>query len=313
MLEIIQSIAIIAIGAVVVTKEWPRIIPTKNKQKVALLDSCALIDGRVVELAKAGFVPYELAVPEFIVAELQFLADGNDSHKRERARFGLEVVQLLQREPEISVYIERTKVQARNTDDKLVKLAKKINADLFTTDFNLNQVASIEGVRVLNVNELSHALRPVALPDERFDVKVMQPGSNRDQGVGYMEDGTMIVIDGARKDIGKTIKVRITRTHQTIAGKMLFAAKVSDPATPPAKPAEAIRRTLDKHASAAQRRQPAPRYRPETSIAKPTPAKEPQPRHKAQPHYRKPDSARPQTKSEREASLLSAIDEMADK
>ena len=229
MLEIIQSVAIIAIGAVVVTKEFPRVLPRKNKQKVAILDSCALIDGRVVELAKAGFVPYDLAVPEFIVAELQLLADGSDSHKRERARFGLEVIQQLQHEADISLNIERTKVQAKTTDDKLVKLAKKINAELFTTDYNLNQVATIEGVRVLNVNELSHALRPVALPGEAFEVKVTQPGSNRDQGVGYMEDGTMIVIDGARKDIGKTVKVRITRTHQTVAGKMLFASRVSEP------------------------------------------------------------------------------------
>jgi rRNA-processing protein FCF1 len=315
MLEIIQSIAIVAIGAVVVTKEWPRLIPSKSKQKVALLDSCALIDGRVVELAKAGFVPYELAVPEFIVAELQFLADGNDSHKRERARFGLEVVQQLQREPEISVHIERTKVQARNTDDKLVKLAKKINADLFTTDFNLNQVASIEGVRVLNVNELSHALRPVALPDERFEVKVMQPGSNRDQGVGYMEDGTMIVIDGARKDIGKTIKVRITRTHQTIAGKMLFAAKVTEPAAAPvAKPAEAIRRTVEKPVPVAPHRNPMPKFRAPQPQAKPAPVRASQPRRQApqQSNYRKPstNTGRPRSKSEREASLLNAIDEM---
>ena len=308
MLEIIQSIAIVAIGAVVVTKEFPRLIPSKSKQKIALLDSCALIDGRVVELAKAGFVPYELAVPEFIVAELQFLADGNDSHKRERARFGLEVVQQLQREPEISVHIERTKVQARNTDDKLVKLAKKIGADLFTTDFNLNQVASIEGVRVLNVNELSHALRPVALPGEGFDVKVLQRGSNRDQGVGYMEDGTMIVIDGAQKDIGKTIKVRITRTHQTIAGKMLFAAKITEPAAhqPAAKPAEALVRQPDQ----GTRRAPAPR----TAAPKPRVNTAP-PKHAAQPRYRKTNqnNQRPRSKTEREASLLNAIDEMAEK
>jgi rRNA-processing protein FCF1 len=327
MLEIIQSIAIVAIGAVVVTKEFPRLVPSKSKQKIALLDSCALIDGRVVELAKAGFVPYELAVPEFIVAELQFLADGNDSHKRERARFGLEVVQQLQREPEISVHIERTKVQARNTDDKLVKLAKKINADLFTTDFNLNQVASIEGVRVLNVNELSHALRPVALPGEGFDVKIVQPGSNRDQGVGYMEDGTMIVIDGARKDIGKTVKVRITRTHQTIAGKMLFATRLAEPAAQqPVEPAEVVRRAVAKPVQ--PRRQHEPKFRapqPQAEItqqaqpqqAKPAPVRSQQPRRQPQQqNYRKPQSAaigRPRSKSEREASLLNAIDEMADR
>lgn len=311
MLDFIQTIAIIAIGAVVVTKELPRIIPTKNRQKVALLDSCALIDGRVVELAKAGFVPYELAVPEFIVAELQLLADGNDSHKRERARFGLEVVQQLQREPEISVHIERTKVQARNTDDKLVKLAKQINADLFTTDFNLNQVASIEGIRVLNVNELSHALRPVALPGEGFEVMVMQPGSNRDQGVGYMDDGTMVVIDGARQDIGKTIKVKITRTHQTVAGKMLFAAKINEPkpersSTPNLRP--------QKHAAKPVRTVSEPQLAP-----KPRLRNIPSANTKPLPAQSKPKQTQPQQQrqrysknrvNEREASLLSAIDEM---
>lgn len=227
MLDFFQTIAIIAIGAIVVMKEFPKLINQRGKQKMALMDSSALIDGRVVELSKAGFIPYKLAVPEFIVAELQLLADGNDSHKRERARFGLEVVQQLQRDPNVSVQIERTKVNAKTTDDKLVKLAKLIGADLFTTDFNLNQVANIEGIHVLNINELSHALRPVALPGEGFDVKIVQAGSSRDQGVGYMEDGTMVVIDGAKKDIGRIVKVRITRTHQTLAGKMLFANKIS--------------------------------------------------------------------------------------
>jgi uncharacterized protein YacL len=226
MLDIIQTVVIIIIGALVFIKELPKKINKSSYERLVLLDSCALIDGRVVELAKAGFVPGKLAVPEFIVAELQLLADGNDSHKRERARFGLEVVQQLQSELGASLQIERQHIEANSTDEKLVKLAKKIGADLFTTDFNLNQVASIEGVRVLNVNELAHALRPVALPGDTFEVKVLQVGSNREQGVGYLEDGTMIVIDNARKDIGKKIRVHITRTHQTVAGKMLFAQKI---------------------------------------------------------------------------------------
>jgi uncharacterized protein YacL len=230
MLEIVQTVVILAIGILVLIKEVPKMQIQKSKDRIALLDSCALIDGRIVELARLGFMPFDLAVPEFVIAELQFLADGNDAHKRERARFGLEVVQQLQQEPTVSLKIERTKVAAKTTDDKLVRLAKKIGADLYTTDFNLNQVASIEGVRVLNVNELSHALRPIALPGETFEVKVLQAGSNRDQGVGYLEDGTMIVIDNGRRDMGKKVRVRVTRTHQTIAGKMLFAQKLSDTA-----------------------------------------------------------------------------------
>jgi uncharacterized protein YacL len=226
MLDIIQTAVIIIIGLLVAIKELPKKISKSSKERLVLLDSCALIDGRIIELAKAGFAPGQLAVPEFIVAELQLLADGNDSHKRERARFGLEVVQQLQGESNVSLHIERQHIEAKTTDEKLVKLAKKIGADLFTTDFNLNQVASIEGVRVLNINELAHALRPVALPGDSFEVKVLQVGQNRDQGVGYLEDGTMIVIDNARKDIGKKVRVHVTRTHQTIAGKMLFAQKV---------------------------------------------------------------------------------------
>ena len=134
-------------------------------------------------------------------------------------------------------------------DDKLVSLALEIGADLFTTDFNLNQVASIKGVRVLNVNELSHALRPVSLPGENLEIKILQPGSNRDQGVGYMEDGTMIVVDGARKDIGKTITVKTTRTHQTVAGKMVFGSKLTVPKTILAK-RPAARKYINKHESA---------------------------------------------------------------
>jgi uncharacterized protein YacL len=242
MLDIIQVILLIVIVALVIIKDQPKLINPKSKDRLALLDSCALIDGRIIELAKAGFVPQQLAVPEFIVSELQLLADGSDSHKRERARFGLEVVQQLQQEPSISLRIERTNISARATDEKLVKLAKKLSADLYTTDFNLNQVASIEGVRVLNVNELAHALRPVALPGDSFDIRIIQSGSNREQGVGYLDDGTMVVVDNARKDIGKKIAVHITRTHQTVAGKMLFAQKDSPSSTaqnsvrPPAKP-----------------------------------------------------------------------------
>jgi uncharacterized protein YacL len=228
MLEIIQTVLLITIIIILIWFIKPKATIKRIGDKKALLDSCALIDGRIIELTKTGFVPSELVVPEFIIAELQLLADGNDSHKRERARFGLEVVQLLQQENGVTVSIDRTKIDTKKTDDKLVKLAKKVGADLYTTDYNLNQVASIEGVKVLNVNELSHALRPVALPGENFEIKVLQSGSNKDQGVGYLEDGTMVVIDNARKDIGKKIRVNITRTHQTIAGKMLFAQKVSD-------------------------------------------------------------------------------------
>jgi uncharacterized protein YacL len=226
MLDSIQTIAIIILASVLIYKVKPN-IAKPGRSRAVILDSCALIDGRVVELARAGFLPENLLVPQFILAELQLLADGSDSHKRERARFGLEIVQQLQKEAGLHVTIARDLISAKTTDEKLVLLAKKLGADLFTTDFNLNQVASIEGVRVLNINELSHAMRPVALPGEDFEIKIVQAGSNRDQGVGYLEDGTMVVVDNARRDIGGTIKVKVTKSHQTVAGKMLFGQKVA--------------------------------------------------------------------------------------
>lgn len=227
-LEIIQTVAILILALVIYKKINPVVsLKPKSHDRRALLDSCALIDGRIVELAKAGFVPETLEIPEFIIAELQLLADGNDSQKRERARYGLEIVRELQQINGVTVKINRSKVsEAKLTDDKLVKLAKSIRADLYTTDFNLNQVANIEGVRVLNVNELAHALRSVGLPGETIDVKVIQLGSSRDQGVGYQDDGTMVVIDNARADIGSVVSAKITRSHQTVAGRMLFATKV---------------------------------------------------------------------------------------
>jgi uncharacterized protein YacL len=195
-----------------------------RKKRQIILDTCALIDGRIVELANIGFTPETLVVPQFIIAELQQLADGNDSHKRERARFGLDVVKQLQQSEACEVVIDRTEYTSiLETDDKLVALAKKHHAALYTTDYNLYKVADIEGVKVLNVNELAQGLRPVALPGELKQVKILQKGSGRDQGVGYMEDGTMVVVDGAARFIGKEVAVEVSRTFQTAAGKMYFA------------------------------------------------------------------------------------------
>jgi len=218
------------------------LLPGKKRQ--IILDSCALIDGRIVELVRTGFVADELVVPKFILRELQMLADGNDSHKRERARFGLEVAAELQEYSWISVSIsEQNFPELKATDDKLVALAKKTGGVLCTTDFNLNKVASVEEVKVLNINELVQGLRPVALPGERMAVKIVQKGSNHDQGVGYLEDGTMIVVDGAAKQVGSIIEVVTDRMHQTVAGKMVFAHHApEEQAKPkPAKPANAQR------------------------------------------------------------------------
>ncbi len=180
---IIQTVILIAILLIVIRQTKPESIKS-SKDRVALVDSCALIDGRIVELAQAGFVPNNLVVPQFIISELQLLADGNDSQKRERARYGLEIIQRLQQLNGINVTLNQDPiVEEKLTDDKLVGLAQKLNAELFTTDFNLNQVASIKGVRVLNVNELAHALRPVVLPGEVVALKIIQMLNYWDLGI----------------------------------------------------------------------------------------------------------------------------------
>jgi len=200
----------------------------KSHKRKIILDSCALIDGRIIDLVRTGFVADELVIPKFILSELQMLADGNDVHKRERARFGLEIAAELREYAWVYLTVDETKFpNVPAVDDRLVALAKKLSAVLCTTDYNLNKVASIESVKVLNINDLAQNLRPSALPGEKFEVKVMQKGSNPQQGVGYLEDGTMIVIEGAAKAIGTTVTVSVDRMHQTVAGKMVFAHAVS--------------------------------------------------------------------------------------
>ena len=222
-MELFQTVLLVLIAAAVVLGGKTKMtLPARSRSRV-VLDTSGLIDGRILYLAKSGFVPEELVIAQFIIAELQLLADGNDSQKRERARFGLDAARELQSTKGVKVVIDRSNFDIKTTDDKLVALAKKLSADLYTTDFNLNKVAAIEGVRVLNVNELAQNLRPVALPGETKKVKIIQRGSNRDQGVGYLDDGTMVVVDGAAKLIGQTVEAEVNRMHQTVAGKMLFA------------------------------------------------------------------------------------------
>lgn len=229
MTETIQIVLLIGILGMLVYQRKPAITTPAKKSRKMILDSCALIDGRIVELNKLGFVPDELIVPEFVIHELQMLADGSDSHKRERARYGLDVVKELQESDSAVVTIDNSITEKMPTDDKLVLLALKHKAGLYTTDYNLNKVADIQGVKVLNVNELAQELRPVALPGERKTVKILQKGSNAKQGVGYLEDGTMVVVDDAARHIGKTFEVEVTRMHQTTAGKMVFAHMVNKP------------------------------------------------------------------------------------
>lgn len=224
---IIDIIQIILLGAIVyllLRNKKPIKTSIGNKNNKLILDSCGLIDGRITELSTAGFIKSQLIVPEFVLKELQFLADGSDSHKRARARFGLDVIKQLQQDDGTDLDIDRNEfADVNKTDDKLVLLAKKLSADLYTTDYNLNKVADVEGVKVLNVNELALSLRPPALPGEIKKIKIIQKGSGRGQGIGYLEDGTMVVVENAIRLKGKTVSVEIERYHQTESGKMIFA------------------------------------------------------------------------------------------
>ncbi len=223
MIELIQIGLLVAIVVLLVTKAGPGLKLFAKPRHQIILDSCALIDGRIAEIVRTGFVHSELIIPQFILSELQLLADGNDSHKRERARYGLDVAHELQDSAPTKVIVDRTLLSGVDaTDDKLVALAKKLGAQLYTTDYNLGKVAAVEGVQVLNINELSHSLRPITLPGETLHIKVIQRGSNREQGVGYLDDGTMIVIEGGARYVGREVPVNVTRMHQTVAGKMVF-------------------------------------------------------------------------------------------
>lgn len=193
-----------------------------------LLDTSAIMDGRILEVVRSGFVPQQLLIPRFVIAELQLLADKADHLKRERARYGLQIIQDLQDSKYVSVSIISDDIKSESgVDEKLVKLALKMKALLFTTDFNLLKVAEIEGVRVLNINELAQNLRPTHIPGEQLDIKIVARGQEKTQGVGYLEDGTMVVVEKAGSYQNKVLKVEVTRSLQTTAGRMMFAKMLS--------------------------------------------------------------------------------------
>jgi uncharacterized protein YacL len=206
-----------------------------------LVDTSVIIDGRIADIATAGFVPGRLVVPHFVLAELQNIADSDDAMRRGRGRRGLDVLNRLREMAGVEVEIIEDDIpQTREVDHKLVALAQKFRCNVLTTDYNLNRVAQIQGVRVLNVNELSNAIRPVVLPGEHLPVRVVQPGKERNQGVGYLADGTMIVVENGDKLIGQEVMTEVTRVFQTVAGKMIFAAPTGTPRGPAAPTAAAI-------------------------------------------------------------------------
>ena len=199
------------------------------ESRTILLDTSVIIDGRIADIARTGFLPGSLLIPRFVLNELQYIADSPDSLRRQRGRRGMEVLSQLQKEPIIPVRISDIDVKGvRDVDDKLVILARQLRCPILTNDYNLNRIAELQGVTVLNVNELANAVKSVLLPGETLSVRVIQEGKESGQGVGYMEDGTMVVIENGNKYLNQEILVTVTKVLQTAAGRMIFARPESD-------------------------------------------------------------------------------------
>jgi len=192
-------------------------------EEVTLLDTSAIIDGRIVDICKAKFLEGKIVIPRFILKELQQIADSTDPIKRQRGRRGLEILHIVQKELGGNITIHEEEFpEVLEVDAKLVKLAKLLEAKILTVDFNLNRVASIQGIKVLNINELSSALKPVIFTGEEMQIKLLKEGKEHNQAVGYLDDGTMVVVEDARRFIGQDVKVVVTSVLQTQAGRMIF-------------------------------------------------------------------------------------------
>ncbi|MGC1417359.1 MAG: TRAM domain-containing protein [Candidatus Acidiferrum sp.] len=212
-------------------------VPPSAVEPIKLLDTSVLIDGRIADVCEAHFLDGVVAVPQFVLHELQLVADSSDSLKRQRGRRGLEVLQRMQKMPHVDVRIlDHDITQAADVDHKLVELARRLGAKIVTNDFNLNKVATVQGLAVLNVNQLANALKPVVLPGEPMRVLILREGKEPNQGVAYLDDGTMVVVDGARRFINKSVDIQVTSVHQTTAGKMIFGRLEERPEQPSSMP-----------------------------------------------------------------------------
>ena len=195
-----------------------------NLNRTILLDTSVIIDGRVADIAKTGFLPGTLLIPRFVLNELHYIADSPDGLRRQRGRRGMEVLAELQKLTNILVRISDINAEGvREVDDKLVVLARQLKCPILTNDFNLNRVAEIQGVTILNINELANAVKSIVLPAERMTINIFQEGKEHGQGVGYMDDGTMVVVENGHENIGEYKEVVVTKVLQTAAGRMIFA------------------------------------------------------------------------------------------
>lgn len=271
-----------------------------TKQISMLVDTSVLMDGRVIDLAKTGFLLGQVIVPKSVLAELQLLADGSDHAKRERARLGMDVVKQLQDTLGGSFTLLQDGDRTRNgVDEQLITLAKQTDSAILTLDYNLNKVAQVEGVQVLNINELAKSLRMAHLPGDVLNIELTQKGQGSDQAVGYLTDGTMVVVEQGKRFIGKNREVEIIRSLQTDAGKMMFA------------------KLTQQDVSVAQpQKQPAPAPKQPSGGRKPRPVAASQQRANARTKQIEGDTAskpqqqkrqRPKTSAQREAELIRLV------
>lgn len=192
-------------------------------EDITVIDTSAIIDGRIVDICKTKFISGKMIIPKFVLKELQQIADSTDPMKRQRGRRGLDMLHSVKKESEVDIsFHEEDFPEIQEVDLKLIKLAKLLDAKIMTVDFNLNRVASIQGIRVLNINELANALKPMVFPGEQMQIKLIKEGKEHNQAIGYLDDGTMVVVEEGKRYIGQDIKVTVTSVLQTQAGRMIF-------------------------------------------------------------------------------------------
>lgn len=214
-----------AIGDMNINKKFVKDkLKDKYKSCPKILDTSVIIDGRIADICKTGFIEGPLIIPEFVLEELQHIADSSDSLKRNRGRRGLDILNKIQKELDIEIIIHDKKFQdIEEVDSKLLKLTQMLEGKIITNDYNLNKVAGVQGIQVLNINELANAIKPVVLPGEEMVVHIVKDGKETGQGLAYLDDGTMIVVESGKKYIGETVDVVVTSVLQTSAGRMIFA------------------------------------------------------------------------------------------
>jgi uncharacterized protein YacL len=262
----------------------------KTKDRPILIDTSVLMDGRIIPIAATGFIGGTVVVPRSVVGELQFLADHADAEKRSRARQGLDAIAELQKMPGVSFELLQDGSKAsEGVDERLLSLAKRHNAVICTIDYNLNKVAAVEGITVLNVNELAQSIRMAHLPGEKMMIDLVQKGQDSHQAVGYLGDGTMVVVEQSQPLIGQTVQIEVVRSLQTAAGKMMFAKRVDA-------------KVIQKKADANEHQKPAGRKLPAASRPSQQRANNKPSRPQQQNRTKKPSSR------DREAALIDLVD-----